>query len=82
MSKRYIGIDNIYIDGKIVYFRMNTVVELIYSQKGEIRMNTYTFYLKNGQSFDVVGEQMKIKTYDGTIVGYEIENIKTFFYYD
>lgn len=31
MSKRYIGIDNIYIDGKIVYFRMNTVVELIYS---------------------------------------------------
>lgn len=42
-------------------------------------MNTYTFYLKNGQSFDVVGEQMKIKTYDGTIVGYEIENIKTFF---
>lgn len=42
-------------------------------------LNTYTFYLKNGNNFDVVGGEMTIKTYDGTIIGYEIENCKNFF---
>lgn len=42
-------------------------------------MNTYTFFLKSGQSFDVVGGDLEVKIYDGNIVGYKITDIKTFF---
>lgn len=44
-------------------------------------MKTYTFYLKNGESFKVKGmlESLKTNTYTGEITGYKFKELKNIF---
>lgn len=44
-------------------------------------MKTYTFYLKNGESFKVKGKlkSLKTNTFTGEITSYEFEEVKNIF---
>lgn len=47
-------------------------------------MKTYTFYLKNGESFKVKGKlkSLKTNTFTGDITGYEFEKVDNIFAVD